>query len=264
MADVTFQLPHADLELLSRVCSRKRSRCGWKGGVANWRTLLLRGRQLLFQGLPPGLEVGLFLLQLLDAGFHVAQQAIDLALLLLDTGVAIVQVLLQLNGKGLGLLGTFPQRQGPVRQPFPGALQPLDPGFLVGLGEGLPRLQDVSRPRLNLRGRPGRRFSWTGQMELEAEGTQVNHVAILEQLVLHRPAVELGAAPARAVAQPPAFAAADDQQMHWEDVRRLHLHVTTGGPAQHQDVAIQRPDLAGGVAVGNDQRGLRPVKANQF
>jgi hypothetical protein len=171
-----------------------------------------------------GGQLPLGLLQLLHPGFVLAQA-------LAEEADVLVQV-------GLGNAGTCrrplppqpaAQPQGQLHEPPPRSLQ-------------LPLAATHHRPRRVVR-----------QVDAEVERAHLEHVAVAQDALADRLAVEARAGPAAAVAQPPALRSAEHHAVGVGDVRPHHADVAAAALADHDQVALQRPDLPRRVAVGHDQ-----------
>src|SRR5262249_12244902 len=99
------------------------------------------------------------------------------------------------------------------------------------------------------------------QLRLEAEGADLDDVAVVEDLVLDRLAVDAGGS-AGAVADAPAAGEPDDDGMHGGDLGRHQAHVAAGVAAQDGDLGGQRTAFPLRGAVQDEQGGLVGVDAD--
>ena len=74
---------------------------------------------------------------------------------------------------------------------------------------------------------------------LETERADLDDIAVAQQLVLDRLAVDARCT-ARAVANPPAAQRANDEAMDGSDLGGNEADVTTGRPPQHDDITLER------------------------
>ncbi len=203
--------------------------------------------------LPPVVDLVLLVLQQ-------RQQVFALALAAVHCHGPLLQVRLAL-GHGLlldprhGPLLVQPPPQVPVQphQPLPRRLQP------PRLRPRQRRFRDRRRFRDGRRGRHRPGVGRRRQVDLEAEGADLQRVVVGQADVLDGLAVELGADARVGVAQQPAVARLDEQAVDRRHLRRVEHEVARRRPADDQEFAVERPHLARAAAVGQDQGGFRGI-----